>query len=514
MTTLDESLQIALERFQAGRLSDAAGACQTILEADPENAAALNLMAAIALELGQIDTAVNLAERVVALQPDFAAHYNVLGIALSQSTRAGEAVAVFNKALAMTSDDFDLRASLANHFRRHGQLDAALGELHGLAEAHPGRPEIFLNLGNTLREMGRLEDAAGAYGRAIALTPNDYQGYQNLGIVRIDQGEHQNAIEPFSQALRIKRAVNSKDYAGAGDFDRASATKLRHDRDQLRYLVDQNVLPRKFLAVAMAFEMVLNDLITAGSDQVLIALTPEQQSSIGDYYNRLIHYDPPQALADGAINGNLAFEDIARTYHQSVPNMVVFDDFLRPEALAELYRFCRDSTIWFDVHHPLGYLGAHIEDGFATPLVLQIAEELSARFPDVVGPHKLRKVWAYKYDSTQQAIRIHADEAAVNVNFWITPDEANQDPKSGGLVVHTRTAPLSWDFEKFNDDEKAIRAFLASGANEPISVPHRQNRVVMFNSNALHESDVFHFGDRYIDRRINVTMLFGHRGEG
>jgi len=54
---------------------------------------------------------------------------------------------------------------------------------------------------------------------------------------------------------------------------------------------------------------------------------------------------------------------------------------------------------------------------------------------------------------------------------------------------------------------------LASGANEPVTVAHRQNRVVMFDSNALHESDVFHFGDRYVDRRINVTMLFGQRGQ-
>jgi hypothetical protein len=68
-------------------------------------------------------------------------------------------------------------------------------------------------------------------------------------------------------------------------------------------------------------------------------------------------------------------------------------------------------------------------------------------------------------------------------------------------------------FQKFNDDEPAIRNFLASGANEPVTVAHRQNRVVMFDSNALHESDVFHSGDRYVDRRVNVTMLFGQRGQ-
>ncbi|MFP6774130.1 MAG: tetratricopeptide repeat protein [Alphaproteobacteria bacterium] len=512
MSVLEDNLQFALDRFQAGRISEAASTCQTILESDPDNAAALNLMAVIALELGQTDTAINLAERTIALGPDVPAHYNVLGVALSQSGRASEAEAVFQKGLAMAPGDVGLGASLANHFRRHGRHEAAFGELQRLTEAHAVQPELYLNLGNTLREMGRLEEAASAYCRAIDLAPDDYQGYQNLGVIRVDQGEHQASIAPFAQALKIKRAVKSKQNPDAGNFVLASATKLRHDRDQLRYLVEQNILPQTFLAIAAAYEEVLDDLMEAGSEQELISLTPEQQAAIGDYYNRLLHYDPPGVCIGGALNKNLDFEQIARNYHQSNPNMVVFDDFLRPEALAGLYRFCRESTIWFDVRHPRGYIGAYIEEGFAMPLVLQIAEELGKCFPDVIGPHKLRKIWAYKYDSSQQAIRVHADEAAVNVNFWITPDDANQDPESGGLVVHTRTMPLSWDFQKYNDDETAIRDFLASGTNQPITVAHRQNRVVMFDSNVLHESDIFHFGDRYVDRRINVTMLFGQRG--
>jgi hypothetical protein len=31
---------------------------------------------------------------------------------------------------------------------------------------------------------------------------------------------------------------------------------------------------------------------------------------------------------------------------------------------------------------------------------------------------------------------VHADSAAVNVNIWITDDEANLDQNSGGLVVY------------------------------------------------------------------------------
>ena len=86
MSFFEESLQYALDHFQAGRMSEAASTCQTILESDPDNAAALNLMAVIAVELEQTDTAVNLAERTVALRPDVPAYYNALGVALYNPT--------------------------------------------------------------------------------------------------------------------------------------------------------------------------------------------------------------------------------------------------------------------------------------------------------------------------------------------------------------------------------------------------------------------------------------------
>ena len=77
----------------------------------------------------------------------------------------------------------------------------------------------------------------------------------------------------------------------------------------------------------------------------------------------------------------------------------------------------------------------------------------------------------FKYDSSLTGINMHADFAAVNVNFWITPDEANLDPDSGGLVIWDKAAPLDWDFAKYNNDEAAIRDFLASGAPRPSPCP-------------------------------------------
>ena len=51
--------------------------------------------------------------------------------------------------------------------------------------------------------------------------------------------------------------------------------------------------------------------------------------------------------------------------------------------------------------------------------------------------YDLKYMWAYKYDNRYNGIQTHADQAAINVNIWITPDEANLDKDTGGLVIYT-----------------------------------------------------------------------------
>jgi hypothetical protein len=120
-------------------------------------------------------------------------------------------------------------------------------------------------------------------------------------------------------------------------------------------------------------------------------------------------------------------------------------------------------------------------------------------------------MWGFKYDSSLSGINVHADEAAVNVNFWITPDDANLDPGHGGLVVWDVMAPLDWNAEQYNGDVPATRKFLADTGATSQTVPYRANRAVIFDSDLFHETDVLTFKPGYENRRINITMLFGRR---
>ena len=99
----------------------------------------------------------------------------------------------------------------------------------------------------------------------------------------------------------------------------------------------------------------------------------------------------------------------------------------------------------------------------------------------------------------------------MNVNFWITPDEANLNPQSGGLVIWDVSAPLEWEFTKYNGDTEVVYDFLARAGAKPVAVPYRANRAVVFNSALFHKTDTIDFKPGYGNRRINVTMLSGRR---
>ena len=142
--------------------------------------------------------------------------------------------------------------------------------------------------------------------------------------------------------------------------------------------------------------------------------------------------------------------------------------------------------------------------------MVQITEELRALFPKVFCDHPLNQAWGYKYDDELlSGIKVHADEAVVNLNFWITPDEANADPNSGGLIVYPTTSSTGLDFEDYNIEKDKMYNILEEHDHFNITVPYRYNRAVIFRSDMFHATDNFKFKRGYKNRRINLTFLFG-----
>ena len=200
----------------------------------------------------------------------------------------------------------------------------------------------------------------------------------------------------------------------------------------------------------------------------------------------------------------------------SVPGIVVVDNILSHEALQRIRQLLLESNVFYQTKMPKKfgtYAGAYIDDGLHDKILLQLAFELNKALPRMMKNHSLKYMWAYKYDSDDSngGINIHADQAAVNVNIWITPEDANLDKNSGGLVVFTAKPPPDWDFAAYNTDtERVIEEILAPSGFQNVTIPHRENRAVIFDSALFHHTDVYKFKQGYENKRINLTILYGN----
>ena len=184
-----------------------------------------------------------------------------------------------------------------------------------------------------------------------------------------------------------------------------------------------------------------------------------------------------------------------------------------------LREYLLGSTIWFDIKQG-GYIGAYLKEGLANPIIFSIAKELKDKFPNIIKDHCIEQIWAYKYDSRSKnenslvsGINIHADFAEITINFWISPDDANLNKDSGGIIIHHVSVPKEWHFNSYNSNVIKMQEELTKAKGKKTIIPYKENRAVLFKSSLLHETDNYEFKEGYENRRINVTILFGKRIE-
>ena len=77
--------------------------------------------------------------------------------------------------------------------------------------------------------------------------------------------------------------------------------------------------------------------------------------------------------------------------------------------------------------------------------------------------------------------------------------------------MYQSATPTNWTFNEMNKDEGSIRKLLAADGYKNVTVPYRQNRIVIFDSKLFHKTDEFRFKEGYENRRINLTFLYGTR---
>jgi tetratricopeptide (TPR) repeat protein len=434
--------------------------------------------------LHRIEEAEALFRQTLAINARLAQAHHYLGLTLQKQGKNQEAIASFRAALDLDGNMRISRRSLSAILTAENRVDEALAVWEAEFTAQPHDSSPLHRCVRIALDAHRLE-AAGEYARRQAAHRWGTRFWP----------ERRGEDPPFA---RVASEV-------------LKAPKLRHDIDQLGYLQERGVFGSEITPVIQGLQRALDRVAPAG-DVARLPLNEEERLTIGPLYSRILHVgDAPRVPK--ALSYDWDMKAIEDRYIENPPGILCIDDLLSREALESLYRFCLESTFWSLAQYSNGYLGAVFKDGFNAPLLLQIVEELRAAMPRIIGSRPLQNMWAYKYDQQMGGIKTHADPAAVNVNFWITPDEANLDPASGGLVVYDAEAPQDWDFDEFNKMPQKIHAFLDAAKARPVTFPYKRNRAVIFNSDLFHRTAPYRFKPGYTHRRINVTMLFGTRND-
>ena len=208
--TIQEALDLAVQHHSAGRLPEAEGIYQQILEANPNQPVALRLLGTLAHQVGKNDLAVDLISKALAVDPGDAEAHNNLGITLYELGRLDEAVASHRQALAIRTDYAEAHSNLGNALQGLGKLDDAIASYQKALAIKPDFADAHRNLGGAFKELGKLEEAVTSFHKALAIKPTSAEAHCNLGSVLRKLGKLDAAVASFNQAIAIK-----PDYAEA-----------------------------------------------------------------------------------------------------------------------------------------------------------------------------------------------------------------------------------------------------------------------------------------------------------
>ncbi len=519
--TLQARLEAALDDHRSGRLAEAIAGYRHVLASERDNATAEAMLGVALAQTGVPEEGLARLRRAAALVPDDAGLHENLGACLDQAgKRAGAGLSYLRSSALAIGAGSALAAAAASRIDA-GSPDA-LRLLRRAMALSPAEAKWWAALGEAALKLRLADLAVACFRRALALGSVRSYILDRLADALLRSGEVEQAAAAYEALMAPVRASRwyhpalaewAGPASGSDSFRVTSAPKLRHDILQLEYLMERGFLPPSFADTVDRYRALLAGSAGRATDGPCFFMTEAERRTIEDTYNRVVHLYRPRRFGNEVLNEAVDWPAAEQRYAATEAGILVVDDLLSADALAELRRLCLESTLWFDDRHLGGYLGAMLRDGFSAPVLLRIASELKRRMPAIFRDLPLAQMWAYKYDSRLEGTALHADSAAINVNFWITPDEANLSEGRGGLVVFDRRAPDEWEFAKYNNDQPAIRQFLAESEAKSVVVPYRCNRAVIFHSDLFHRTDDLTFRDDYASRRINVTMLFGGRGE-
>lgn len=186
------------QAVQAGRLQEAAEAYRRAVAAEPESFYYRKSLGLTLYGLGRADEAVRELEAALALEPALPAaqvpversrlHYALGGIAANRGA-SEEALRYFREAARLDPGYADAHLQIGNLLGAAGSLDEAAAAFGRAVAAAPEAPAPRLQRATTLMDLGRFAEAVPELERYLELAPGDARALRLLELARREAGE-------------------------------------------------------------------------------------------------------------------------------------------------------------------------------------------------------------------------------------------------------------------------------------------------------------------------------------
>ena len=182
-------LQAGVQHQQGGRLEAARNIYQQILQAQPHNVDARQLLGVVAYQMDNVEEAIAHYRQALDINPNYPQVLNNLGAALWKLEKAAEAIPYYKKAIALKPDYIDAYNNLGQALMREDRTDEAISAYQQLLSLKPDHAEAHVNLGLAWRELGNLNQAIAHYQQALARQPQNPEARLYLAIALLLNGD-------------------------------------------------------------------------------------------------------------------------------------------------------------------------------------------------------------------------------------------------------------------------------------------------------------------------------------
>jgi predicted O-linked N-acetylglucosamine transferase (SPINDLY family) len=203
-TQAAETLLRAQSLQREGQLAPAAAAYRSILELDPDHWESLNAIAAIALQGGELERAIQLYDVVIVRRRDHAEAYYKRANALNGLGRWEMALSDYDQATALNPGYANAFCNRGATLERLGRWDEALASYNRAVALNPDDSLAYFNRGSVLKELKRFGEALAGYERAIALKNDHVEAYINRGHILRHLCRYEAAVASYDKAIELK----------------------------------------------------------------------------------------------------------------------------------------------------------------------------------------------------------------------------------------------------------------------------------------------------------------------